>query len=197
MRRLNNMTYEDVIEYNLRDGGSAVTIFADAQTDRVNKARDIIEELLPECPERATIWELGCSAGDIAGYFSEKHDCYGVDIVPAAVAACRERYPLLNVQQGAVEDVAPVACDILVLCEFLEHIINPVKLVLDWLPLARFVVIGHPLVGDGWDAEPGHLWAYRREDFENWFPLGGHVMVEAWSFGMYDLDMVIGWGRRT
>jgi hypothetical protein len=190
------MTFEEVIEYNLRDGGTAVTIFADAQTDRVNKARDIITKLLPECPERATIWELGCSAGDISGYFSEDHDCLGVDVVPAAVAACRERYPRLGVLLSPVEEIKPQPCDILVLCEFLEHVINPVKLVLDWLPLAKFVVIGHPLVRDKWDAEPGHLWAYREEDFENWFPLGGHKLGEAWTFGMYDLDMVIGWGKR-
>ncbi len=35
MKRLTEMSHEQVIAYNLRDGGTAVTFFAEAQTYRV------------------------------------------------------------------------------------------------------------------------------------------------------------------
>jgi hypothetical protein len=197
MRRLNGWTYEDIVAYNLRDGGTAVTVFADAQTDRVNKARTLVSNIINDYPGRTfTIVEPGCSAGDIAGFFSDVHNCYGFDIVPAAVTLSRQRYPLFHVEQAVVENVVPIECDILILCEFLEHVIDPVKLVKDWLPLAKHVVIGHPIVGDGSDPEPGHMWAYTDEDYLAWFEMGGHTLVESYAFSMGYERMLIGRGQR-
>ena len=99
-------------------------------------------------------------------------------------------------EQLAVEDVPPVDCDILVLCEILEHIEDPISLVTAWLPLAKHVIIGHPLVGDGWDPEEGHLWAYYDEDFHNWFPMGGHELAGSMEFPM-GYRMVLGRGDRS
>ena len=64
------------------------------------------------------------------------------------------------------------------------------------MPLAKTVVIGHPLVGDGDDPEPGHLWGYTPEDFAAWFPMGDHVLDEAYTFEM-GYPMVIGRGHRV
>ena len=196
MRRLNEMTHEEVIAYNLRDGGTAVTIFADAQTGRVMRARGLIRNILAEDPGPKFIYEPGCSAGDISGFFSEDHRVAACDVTPDAVRLTRERWPKVEVVEAEVEDVEPVECDILVLCEFMEHVIDPVGLAEAWLPKARHVIIGHPLVGDNWDAEPGHVWAYYEPDFRNWFEIGGHELVEEQHFPMYDLHMVIGRGRR-
>ena len=195
MRRLNKMTYEDIIAYNLRDGGTAVTIFADAQTQRVDLARKLISNIIADEPGRKLIIEPGCSAGDISGYFSQEHDVQGFDVSPAAVAATRERYPLMKVSEDVVENVTPVPCDILVLCEFMEHLADPIGLAKAWIPLAKHVVIGHPLVGDGMDPEQGHVWAYDVQDFVDWFVIGGHGLVEAWEFPM-GYRMVIGRGKR-
>jgi hypothetical protein len=195
VRRIQGWTREQIIAYNLRYDGTAVTIFEDTQTGRVHKARDIISTLLTRCPAPATIIEPGCSAGDISGPFSDDHDVLGYDVVPAAVAATRSRYPLMRVVECIAEDQEPLPCDILVLCEFLEHIHDPEAFVRAWMPLARFVVIGHPLVEDGWDPEEGHIWAYYPPDFDAWFPMGGHRLGEAWRFPM-GYDMVIGWGER-
>ena len=197
MRKLNQKSFEDIITYNLRDNGTAVTIFADWQWDRVNRAREYIAKIIALSGiQRVKIWEPGCSAGDIAGHFSRLHDAYGCDVVPAAVAATRERYPKMHVEEAIAETIEPQECDILVLCEFLEHIADPIDFARRWMPLAKYVVIGHPLVGDGYDPEEGHMWAYNDNDFINWFPLGGHELVEACEFPM-GYRMVLGWGRRT
>ena len=195
------MSYGDIITYNLRGGGNEFTIFADTQTERVTRARELVRSCLWEDVIRAvhatgvkaSIIELGCSAGDICGVFAPENACVGYDVTPGAVRAARERYPSLVVIETAVEDVEPQECDVLVLCEFLEHIVDPIGLVKAWLPLAKTVVIGHPLVGDGTDPEYGHLWAYTMSDFDAWFPMGGHAMDEVDT----SRGMVIGRGHRV
>ena len=196
MRRIRNLSFDEVIEYNLREGGTEFTIFEDTQAARVFKARELVGGCLSSLPTPSNIVELGCSAGDILGIFSTLHNCLGYDVTPGAVKAARERYPKLIVIETAVENVEPHECDVLILCEFLEHIVDPIGLVEAWLPLAKTVVIGHPLVADGDDPEPGHLWGYEPEDFDAWFPMGGHVLDEAYSFEM-GYHMVIGRGHRV
>jgi hypothetical protein len=197
MRRLHpEWGFDEIIQYNLRDNGTAVSIFAESQTDRVMKAREIIRTILGELgKERARIVEPACSAGDISGFFSTDHDVFACDVVPYAVQLSRERYPDMDVRHSAAEDLTPEPCDILVMCEFLEHIVDPIGFVEAWMPLAQYAVIGHPLVRDGWDPEEGHLWAYYPEDFDAWFTRGGHTMRQAWTFPM-GYEMVIGWGKR-
>jgi len=197
MRRQNQMTHEEVIAYNLRGGGNEFTEFETAQYDRVEKARAIIAKIISERIETpAIIIEPGCSTGDISGFFSDEHAVEGIDVTPGAARAARQKWPRMKVAEIEIERVEPHPCDILVLCEFLEHITDPVGFVQAWLPLARYVVIGHPLVGDGSDPEPGHPWAYYDTDFANWFPMGGHELRQAWEFPM-GYWMVIGWGERT
>lgn len=196
MRRLNSWTKEEAITHNLRDDGMAVAIFADSQPGRVWYCHQMIESVIKENQgRRLNIIELGCSAGDISGFFAEDHDCFGYDVVPEAVRLSKKRYPAFNVEVAAAEDVVPRECDVLVLCEFLEHVEDPINLVTSWLPLAKNVVIGHPLVCDGWDPEEGHLWAYCDEDFKNWFPLGGHELAASMEFSM-GYRMALGYGRR-
>lgn len=197
MRRQNTMTQAEVIAYNLRGDGHEFTEFETAQFDRVNKARAIIDKILELEPNRKHwIVEPGCSTGDISGFFaSNMTEVLGIDVTPGAAAAARGKWPAMTVIEDQIEDVAPIECDILVLCEFLEHIVDPVAFVTTWLPHARYVVIGHPLVGDGYDPEPGHPWAYYDVDFANWFKFGGHELKEAWTFPM-GYRMVIGWGAR-
>jgi len=196
MKRLTEMSHEQVIAYNLRDGGTAVTFFAEAQTYRVQKARWFIQAVLNAYSTRAVIWEPGCSSGDISGHFANHHDVHGIDVVPAAVEATKRRWPGMHVYQGQAEQFEPVACDILVLCEFLEHITEPVEFVQRWLPLAKNVVIGHPLNDPG-NMEPGHVWCYDYADYLHWYELGGHRMVETHLFSGPFPEMVMGLGVRA
>lgn len=199
MRRQNQMTHEEVIAYNLRGGGHEFTIFELAQPDRVAKARAIIERLVYRLAgSDIVIVEPGCSTGDISGYFAglPRISVTGIDVTPGAAETARAKWPAMTILETEIEKVEPIPCDILVLCEFMEHITDPVAFAKAWLPKARFVVIGHPLVGDDIDYEPGHPWAYYDVDFANWFPLGGHELREAWEFPM-GYRMVIGWGERV
>lgn len=191
MQRISTFTPEQVIEYNLRDGGTAVSIFADTQTYRVQMARDFIASILLRTGDGVTIIEPGCSAGDISGPFAERNKVIGIDVTPAAAQLSRERYPAMEVREGKIEDVAPEPCEILVLCEFLEHIPDPLGLVREWLPLAKYAVIGHP-INDPGGIEPGHLWSYQMSDYFNWLTLGGHTEIETREFSGPFPQMVMG-----
>lgn len=194
MKRLSAMTQEEILAYNLRGDGNEFTIFADSQPARVEKARALVASLLPPAP--ATIVELGCSAGDICGWFSEDHDVMGIDAVPGAIKAAEERYPRMFARLDVVETVEPVRCDVLILCEFLEHIVDPIGLVERWGPLAHSMVVGHPLFDEP-GIEPGHLWSYDTEDFDHWFEIAGMTVTEAFTFSMGPFPrMIIGAGRR-
>jgi len=195
MRRQTGMDHEAIIAYNLRGGGEEYTVFEYAQADRVLKARAIIEHIIEVDGAIERIIEPGCSTGDIVGFFQDRIEAVGIDVTPGAARAAIERWPKMKVIEARVENVEPMPCDILVMTEFLEHIIEPKTFIRKWAPLARYIVVGHPLVGDGFDPEEGHPWAYYDVDFANWFPEGGHEMVEAWTFPM-GYHMVIGWGKR-
>jgi SAM-dependent methyltransferase len=197
VRRQRDWTPEQIVEYNLRDGGTAVTVFGEAQKGRVDDAKEMLSVILETIGRRATIVEPGCSAGDISGPFAEQHEVWGCDIVPAAVKATEMRYPAMVVVGGMAEDMEPIPCDVLVLCEFLEHIHDPVAFVKRWMPLAKYTIISHPLVRDGvWDPEPGHIWAYYEQDFWDWWPMGGHRMT-AWSIANDAYSTILGMGERT
>ena len=203
MRKLHeNWGHEEIIDYNLRPGngkterGTSFAIFENRQNYRVNLTRDAIAKVLARHEgERMSIIEPGCSAGDISGFFAERHNVWMNDVVPAAVAESRKRWPKAMTEQGASEDFTPRACDILVMCEFLEHIADPVTFVKEWMPLARYAIISHPLVGDGHDPEKGHFWAYDLADFRNWFEMAGHEIIHEQPFKM-GYHMILGIGER-
>jgi 2-polyprenyl-3-methyl-5-hydroxy-6-metoxy-1,4-benzoquinol methylase len=197
MRRLSPWTPEQIVEYNLRDGGTAVTIFEEAQPGRIADARAMLGDILDReyADEAAFIVEPGCSSGDIVGSFSERHMAWGCDIVPAAVEATKKSWPDMVVELGKVEDIEPIECDVLVLCEFLEHLDDPLEFVSKWLPLAKHAIISHPLVRDGMDPEQGHIWAYYMQDFWGWWPAGGHRMT-AWSGANDAYQTILGMGQK-
>jgi len=191
------MTRDEVIAYNLRDGGTAVSVFADTQAYRVDKAKLFVRSALANIPLWATIVEPGCSAGDISGPFAEDGvHVVGIDVVPAAVKLARERYPRMEVIEAEADAMVPRTCDVLVLCEFLEHISDPIAFVKGWLPLARYVVIGHPLNDPG-GVEPGHVWSYTLQDYMRWFEIGDHRMLETHLFSGPFPEMVMGIGTRN
>lgn len=196
MRRISNFDAQGIIDYNLRDGGTAVTVFADTQAYRVEKARHFVAGLLGYVGRSARIVELGCSAGDITGPFARDNHVTGVDVVPAAVELSRKRYPEMDVVEAVAEDLGPIPCDVLVLCEFMEHIADPEALAKAWLPQAAFAVIGHPLHDPG-GIEPGHIWSYDLDDYFRWHEMGGHQKIETHLFSGPFPDMVMGVsGRR-
>jgi len=196
VRRLNQWDYKQTVTYNLRDGGTAVSIFAETQRARVRYTRGMLEHTMLFVPSPARIIELGCSAGDISGPYAKENIVWGCDIVPAAVEQTRLRYPAMSVENAPIEEIAPTECDILILCEILEHVIDPVALVQKWMPLAKFTIISHPLTGENaGNQEPGHLWAYDMDDFLGWFKYANYEMNEYITF-INGMATVLGIGER-
>jgi hypothetical protein len=186
----------DVVQVHL-DRNDA-PLFVETQPWRIAVARGLVWRCLDAVEFPGTIWELGCGSADISGPFSNGHEVHGVDVVPVAQTICAERWPDLDFILSKVEDVEPRDSDVLILTEVLEHLTDPLKVAADWMPRARWSVIGHPLVGDASDDEPGHRWAYQLSDFYNWFSANGHRLEEAFHFNMGPYpDMVIGVGRRV
>lgn len=153
--------------------------------------------MVGECKLRNShITELGCGTCDISGSFSFRNDVYAYDCNPEALEIALDRFPLLKAT-GPIPEAEP--CDILILCEFLEHIPDPLTLIKAWLPLAGEVVISHPLNGDlVRDLSGGeHQWSYNEEDFKRWFAIGGHEVIHQEIFQMGGYEIIIGRGKRT
>jgi len=197
VRKRRERTQADCIALHLEDG-RAPEFDSSGQWARIHRARRLLEAALRECPTPATIVELGCGAGDISGPQAEVHAVVGVDIVPEAQRVCAERWPKMEFCLMPVEEAVPHPCDVVVLCEFLEHVADPEAIVRAWLPMAKWSIIGHPLnEPDEW-GEEGHTWSYDEDDFDNWFRLGGHEMKSKEIFPMTIYpEMVLGMGKRA
>jgi hypothetical protein len=198
VRRIGSRTYEQQIDYHLRDGRAID--FSVAQAGRVELARFLIDKILKkELRDRPLRFvELGCGAGDITGpYASAEIEVHGWDVVPAAEEACARRWPAMAFNLQPVEEAQPMDCDILVMTEFLEHVVDPERIVRDWLPRAKWAVIGHPLNEPDPPFEPGHIWSYTLSDWEHWFELGNHHYWERFRFPMAGWEeMVMGHSQR-
>ena len=159
--------------------GQGVTLFYNtSQRQRIEVARYLVGRALSfiEQPNQ-TIFELGCGAGEISGPFSESHKVKGVEIIPAAITLCKRLYPKMSVISRPVEELEPADCSVLVMCEFLEHIHDPLALVEKWLPHAEYAVIGHPLDEPDPPFERGHCWSYSWDDHKLWLTKGGHKLI--------------------
>jgi hypothetical protein len=172
------------------------------QAERVNKSRSAVESALRlsqggDIPH--TIVELGCGTADISGFFSKKHNVVGVECHEKAAAKARSRFPTMQVQLGIIEEIEPRDSDILVLCETLEHLDNPLAVVSSWLPKAKFSVISHPLdepLDASWSGGD-HVWSYGTTDFLNWFTVGQHQLIHSQTFQMGVYTIIMGVGRHV
>lgn len=201
MQRLWDRTREEQIDYHLRDGRAPE--FDKGQPGRIELARFLIDKILHKdlTARPLTFIELGCGAGDITGPYTLPPPfgihVIGYDVTPAAQETCARRWPDMEFHLQPVEEAEPQDCDVLVLCEVLEHLDDPVSLVRAWLPKARWAIIGHPLNEPNPPFESGHLWSYTREDWYDWFRIGGHHPWERFEFpmGVYD-TMIMGHSAR-
>ena len=226
MKPIGSRTPEEQIAYHLKDGRAPnFTEGQSGRVELAKFLLDkILTRGITSRP--ITIVELGCGAGDISGPYSgarfihrndyrRKHDysygmeisttekidtgihVIGYDITPMAQSECARRWPDMEFRLQDVAEVEPFECDILVMTEFLEHVSNPVKIVKEWMPRAKWAIIGHPLDEPDPPIEPGHIWSYTREDWRRWFEIGGHVYFEEFRFPMAGWDaMILGHSAR-
>jgi len=169
-----------------------------AQRPRIAKARALVGRAVAEVGREVHILELCCGTADISGPFAATCSVRGFDCNRAALEEAMRRFPRGAWQLAAVESLTPETCDVLILCETLEHLADPVGLVKASLPLAKHSVISHPLdepMGSGL-SNGDHQWSFTLDDFKGWFALGGHELVEYELFEMGAYKAVIGRGRR-
>ncbi len=168
---------------------------SDVQKDRIERSRKMVANCIPN-PSHDFMVELGCGTCDISGPFAVRNIVSAYDCNPEALITAIQRFPALA-KVGPIPDQSE-PCDILILCEFLEHIPDPLSLVKAWLPLAEQVVISHPLNGDlTGDLSGGeHQWSFNESDFANWFSLGGHKLIEHEVFRMGGYQIILGRGER-
>lgn len=193
MERLWPRSRQEQIDYHLRRNDAPE--FDKGQPGRIDLARFFVDKILKKDLTRRPLKfiELGCGAGDITGPYSNDIEVHGYDVVPVARETCNRRWPNMQFHLGPVEEAEPQECDLLVMCEFLEHVDDPISIVQKWLPLAKWAIIGHPLNEPNPPYETGHIWSYTRRDWHNWFDMANHHVWERIEFPMgYYEAMVLG-----
>ena len=173
----------------------------DEDTDhgpRVWKARDWVYRCRPQ-----TIIELGCGTGDISGPFS---NCaclvLGFDINEKAIEKARERFPSAGYHCMDFASVKPGGCDVLVICEVLEHLPDPLAIAAKWLPGAKYAVISFPLneselFNNGYDLSAGeHQWSFTAEDLRDFLSAGQHELIESEEYELGSYHCIIARSRR-
>lgn len=215
MHRLGQRTTREALDYHLRRNDTPN--FTVGQAGRVELAHYLIGRILAKAlTERPLkIVELGCGSGDVTGPYAPPWRNYtslsgettdlvetgievvGIDVVPQSAISVPERFPNVTVLISPVEELEPIECDLLVMTEFLEHVIDPIGIVKNWGAKAKWMVIGHPLDEPDPPYEPGHNWSYTRADFYDWFRIAGHGVIEEFRFPMGPWDaMIMGHGCR-
>jgi len=164
------------------------------QQVRIQHARDAVKKVLLKFKSdyistahtMRTVVELGANSCDISGYVSMGHKCHAWEVSPQCVQYIVRNFPWVELHIEDVEIATPMPCDLLILCEILEHLTQPDELVKKWLPQARYAVISSPLNGDlEVDLSAGeHVFSFSEDDFQNFVRIGGHEVVEQKSFAM-------------
>jgi predicted RNA methylase len=195
MIRLDQKTQAEAVEHHRMN---PVRVYSDdtVQRDRILRSRAIVSSLLGKC-NGPTLVELGCGTADICGPFAQAETVYGFDCHAGALEVASRRFPRGIFALCDIEAIRTFECDILVLCETLEHLVNPRKMVDSWLPLSEYVIISHPVdepFGSGISGGD-HRWSFSFEDFENWFEPTHQLREWGW-FQMGAYRIILGWGKR-
>ncbi len=175
---------------------------------RLIHAHNLLEEAIQRArhefrpsDRQPLIVELGCGTGDICGPHVKHAEVVGFDVNPAAIRVAKQRFPGGMFVEKPIENVSLLGadCDILVMCEVLEHLEDPLQRVKVLGPQAKFMLVSHPLdEALNSDISGGeHRWSFDMDDFHEWFRAAGHRLLKTGLFQMGMYRMVIGLGRRT
>jgi 2-polyprenyl-3-methyl-5-hydroxy-6-metoxy-1,4-benzoquinol methylase len=152
--------------------------------------------------KQAKIIELGCGTGDISGPYAAEHDVVGIECSPSCAAEAKKRFRWMKVRTESIAEARPEPCDVLILCEVLEHLAEPMELVKKWAPLAKAMVISHPLDeqilrNQGIDLSAGeHQWAFNGADLNAWFTENNFEVCDVQTFPMGSYTDILAYGVR-
>jgi SAM-dependent methyltransferase len=166
----------------------------------VTQSRKFIGKLLGEkinngpSHKRVNIIELGCGTGDISGFFSWGHSVKGYEASTKAALEAQRRFNWMDVEVCDIQTLPPEDCDLLIMCEILEHVDDPKALVKKWLPHAKFAVVSSPVDGDVQGDMSGgeHSWSFGPGELEGMLIEAGHTVLDATSVptGAYTVRVV-------
>ena len=140
-----------------------------------------VRELLGSI-EYGSVLEVGCGPGDLATRILPPHvDYLGIDIDETEIEIARKQHPQLSFQAGSAYEL-PVesnSFDLVIACEVLEHLEDPVRALAEIDRVAiRWVLVSVPweptwrilnmLRGKYWRSfgnTPGHVKHFGRRDF--------------------------------
>jgi len=166
----------------------------------VRARRDLMKAVvaLPHTVTPPVITELGCGTADISGPFSYLCPVYGYEINSKAAEIAARRWPKMAVYLNAIPKTSDGLGGVVVLCEVLEHLENPLEIVKGWCRNADAMVVSHPL-NEALDSDLSggeHRWSFDFDDFQNWFTAAEQQLQELEQFQMGKYEMIIGWGTR-
>lgn len=197
MKRLQDLG-PDQIFAKYRDAQPRVYETDSQQSDRIRRARQTLLAALkgldpvPETHKRSRIIELGCGLAEISGYYQKSHNVNGYDASPHSIKAAQKKYPDADFMWADCQKLKAERCGVLVMCEFLEHVHDPLDICGRWLPLAEFCVMSSPFEGDFKkgtgefsDISGGeHIWSFDDLDFLRFLSVGGHELIGEDTFQM-------------
>jgi len=140
-----------------------------------------VRELLGSI-EYGSVLEVGCGPGDLATrILPPQVDYLGIDIDETEIEIARKQYPQLSFQTGSAYEL-PVesnSFDLVIACEVLEHLEDPVRALAEIDRVAnRWVLVSVPweptwrilnvIRGKYWRSfgnTPGHVQHFSRRDF--------------------------------
>lgn len=176
-----------------------VRIYEKEQPDRIDKSRNYLRKTIDACGlSRPKIIELGCGALDISGFFAGEADVTGIECNQKYQEVNRVRNPKCLFICDDINNVEPMGCDILVACESLEHLSDPITIMERWMPLAQYALISHPIdeaLNYPYDSE--HTWSFTHDDFIMWFYRSSYIALEAVTFRNWDFNIIIGYGKKN
>ena len=203
MKRLHELTPEQILNQH-RSTPLRVYEYDSDQQGRIQRSRNLVLWAIkafppmPESRQRRKIIELGAGACDISGWFSWGHDVHAYESSQAATEHVAKRWPYVKQHHGDLHEVPAEDCDILILCEILEHLPDPLKICREWMPRAGFVIISSPFNGDLNPASKcaEHVWSFDNADFQQFFKEGHQRILRSETFKMGGYEDWVGISRR-
>lgn len=172
-------------------------VYENQQKDRILRSRNYLARAIKLIDnERPRILELGCGALDISGFFSNRTEVTGIECNSRYIDLIEKRHKNASMICGDVHKVAPVECDILVACEILEHLTDPVGVMAKFMPLAKYAVISHPINEPIDFDDTEHVWSFSEDDFKAWFDNNSFKLLGSEQFQNWDFKIILGIGER-
>jgi len=149
--------------------------------------------------DKPNLCEIGCGVLDICGPFALKEaNVIGYEFHQESVDFGMSQYPCARIYCKDINTILEIDCDILVACEVLEHIDDPVSLMKRVSRDAKILIVSHPIdEPEGSDVTDGeHCWSFTESDFDNWFDQNGFIIRSKEYFENGRLHSLIGIGER-